>query len=871
MLDDNGNPIVGSPDFTFFLTFASTGNFSGTVLSTSTTATTDNGATDLNASQVVTITVTTGETETVTGTPTLELSNKEVATYTGGSGTDTLTFSYTVQRGDDTPDLLVTGLNLPNGATIENSAGNPLTDVAQDLGLQIDTTPPTVAVSISNTDVNVAHDTGTVTFTFSQAPVDFALTDVTAPDGTLSHLIGSGTTYTATFTAKAGVDDPKATVSVTSGSYHDADGNAGTGGSTAPFTVDTVTPTVTSITTSGAGITVGSGDLDAGKKVLLTVDFSEKVTVSGHPVLKLNDGGVASYVSGSGTSSLKFSYTVAGGQNTADLTVTGLTLLGGATIKDAAGNNALLTGAVTNPVGVLQIDTKAPTIKSVTTSGAGITAGNGDLDAGKVVMLTVDFSEKVTVTGLPVLKLNDGGLARYVSGSGTAALTFAYRVAAGQNTADLTVTGVTLAGGATIKDAAGNNAILSGAITNPPGVLQIHTKAPTIRWIGASGDWSTASDWSTGTVPGPSDKAVIAAPGSYTVTSSADETVYSLNILDKRATLFVTGASNFATTNGVNDGTIIVDSGSSLSISNFSFPPPGSFENSGKLEATNTNNLPTGGSLNFFRATITNTPKGIIEANGANTEVVVGAATTIVGGTLETQGANAVISLGVGGAAILDGTQPHNPVNIEGNVAIVGEHIGRLAGTIYNSGVITMESGIFPYLICDGNVTLEGGGDITMTNPKPYLGLAPSIFGGVLTNVDNTISGTGVIGQINEPGGFGPLVGTFINEARGVIDANDASGPLVIAGVGPDTNAGLVEATKTGTLLIEGVTIDNFLHHAKGTVEAGHNSTVGLEDATITGGFVKALSGSMIEADQGSNTITGAEVKNDGTIGAEGG
>ena len=164
--------------------------------------------------------------------------------------------------------------------------------------------------------------------------------------------------------------------------------------------------------------------------------------------------------------------------------VTGLALAGGATIKDAASNNAVLTGAVTNPVGVLQIDTKAPTIKSVTTSGAGITAGNGDLDAGKVVILTADFSEKVTVTGHPVLKLNDGGLARYVSGSGTTALTFAYTVAAGQDTADLTVTGLTLAGSATIKDAAGNNAVLSGAITNPAGVLQIDTKAPTVRWIG---------------------------------------------------------------------------------------------------------------------------------------------------------------------------------------------------------------------------------------------------------------------------------------------------------------------------------------------------------------------------------------------------
>jgi hypothetical protein len=116
-----------------------------------------------------------------------------------------------------------------------------------------------------------------------------------------------------------------------------------------------------------------------------------------------------------------------------------------------------------------------PTIISITTSGAGITSGNGDLDAGKVVELTVDFSEKVTVSGQPVLKLNDGGLANYIKGSGTTALTFTYTVVAGQNTPDLTVTDLDLTGGATIKNAAGNNAVLSGAVINPAGVLQIDT------------------------------------------------------------------------------------------------------------------------------------------------------------------------------------------------------------------------------------------------------------------------------------------------------------------------------------------------------------------------------------------------------------
>ena len=57
--------------------------------------------------------------------------------------------------------------------------------------------------------------------------------------------------------------------------------------------------------------------------VTLTVNLSEAVTVAGGtPTLTLNDGGTATYTGGSGTSALTFSYTVAAGQNTADLAVT---------------------------------------------------------------------------------------------------------------------------------------------------------------------------------------------------------------------------------------------------------------------------------------------------------------------------------------------------------------------------------------------------------------------------------------------------------------------------------------------------------------------------------------------------------------------
>jgi hypothetical protein len=158
---------------------------------------------------------------------------------------------------------------------------------------------------------------------------------------------------------------------------------------------------------------------------------------------------------------------------------------------------------------------------------------------------------------------------------------------------------------------------------------------------------------------------------------------------------------------------------------------------------------------------------------------------------------------------------------------------------------------------------------VTLTDTLPDINppLTPTdIAGGVLTNIDNTISGTGIIGG----SAYDPTAaGILINGAKGIVDANFATNPLVLTG-GPDTNAGLMEATQTGTLLIENLTIDNFLNHTNGTIEAGQNSTVGLENATIVGGVVKTLPGSIIEAEQGSSTIAGADVKNAGTVGAEG-
>ncbi len=100
----------------------------------------------LGEGKTVTFTVTMNEAVTVNtsgGAPTLSLNDSEVASYTGGSGTNTLSFSYVVQPNDNVNDLEVTGLTVPTGSAIESGGiAAALTNAHEDTGVTINTIPP---------------------------------------------------------------------------------------------------------------------------------------------------------------------------------------------------------------------------------------------------------------------------------------------------------------------------------------------------------------------------------------------------------------------------------------------------------------------------------------------------------------------------------------------------------------------------------------------------------------------------------------------------------------------------------------------------------------------------------------------------------
>jgi len=105
-----------------------------------------------------------------------------------------------------------------------------------------------------------------------------------------------------------------------------------------------------------------------------------------------------------------------------------------------------------------------------------------------------------------------------------------------------------------------------------------------ISWLNdASGDFDTASGWSSDTVPGASDDAILDASGSnaYTVTASTNETVLGVQT-GSNATLVVNGGTftvGDGTDGGVNAGTISVSNGATLSLS-------GTVDNAGSIAFT---------------------------------------------------------------------------------------------------------------------------------------------------------------------------------------------------------------------------------------------------------------------------------------------
>jgi uncharacterized repeat protein (TIGR01451 family) len=123
------------------------------------TASTTDLTGDYGIGQTIPLTLTFGTPVVVTGMPGLALNDGAVASYTGGSGANALTFDYTVAPGDQTPALAATALVLGTG-TIQTAGGyvygTSLTSGTLNNTIQVDGIAPTV------TGISPSTTTGTV-------------------------------------------------------------------------------------------------------------------------------------------------------------------------------------------------------------------------------------------------------------------------------------------------------------------------------------------------------------------------------------------------------------------------------------------------------------------------------------------------------------------------------------------------------------------------------------------------------------------------------------------------------------------------------------------------------------------------------------
>lgn len=240
-----------------------------------------------------------------------------------------------------------------------------------------------------------------------------------------------------------------------------------------------IDPVITSVTTD-------NGNYKIGDMLEINVNYTFPVHVTGTPRLPITVGATtreAIYVSGSGTSQLKFTYNIAAEQDYDGISAGGSIGTVGATITDYFGDaTATVYGAIT--FGSVIVDGISP-LESGRATPMGATKFLGSL-----LLYTVAYSEIVNVTGTPRVQINIGGTLKYADysgGSGTSNLSFTYVVGPTDLDSDgIVETELIQMNGGTITDRVGNPVVTPYKLWNSNNV-SVDGVTPTILTVGLAG------------------------------------------------------------------------------------------------------------------------------------------------------------------------------------------------------------------------------------------------------------------------------------------------------------------------------------------------------------------------------------------------
>ncbi|RYF47647.1 MAG: hypothetical protein EOO38_11740, partial [Cytophagaceae bacterium] len=346
------------------------------------------------AGDLIRLKLTSPEILLVEGAPRIKLQFDQgtaFANYESGSGSQSLLFSHVVESGEE-------AINLDYSSTdaLQLNQGSIKIDDGSDADIRLPTTG--YSGSLSGGDQSLKVDTSAPLPPFS---VGFAYAFSGGSLITVSWGNGSDNNFKTHHLKLCTVDDcatgcqteslfvsSPAGVSSAGGTYYACVKSEDKLGLTSawissidPIIVDTGLPQVLKVTSSAA-----NGHYKAGDVLPITIQFSKIVLVQRASDIKLElaTGQLIPYVSGSGSDSILFNYTVAPGDTAADLNYLNPSSLkiGLGSIKDIVGNPASLNLPVTgSPMSLagqkdLTIDTTSPSAPT------GITIPNGSLNPG---------------------------------------------------------------------------------------------------------------------------------------------------------------------------------------------------------------------------------------------------------------------------------------------------------------------------------------------------------------------------------------------------------------------------------------------------------------------------------------------------------
>ena len=427
--------------------------------------------------------------DTSSGAPRLKIkldpdNGEKWAEYDSGSGTEALTFAYTVAE----PDISSQGIAVlpnslePNGGAIRSTGTQIHSDLRHaelghdpnhrvDWRLPPQGVPQVTRMAITSDagydDTYALEDTIHVEVTFSEAmnvtgaPRLKLKLDPDYGEKWAEYDSGSGTdTLTFAYT----VVEPNVSPRGIAVLQHSLELNGGQIRTAAPGSnvnlkhagldhnpshkVDWRLPPAGVPQVTRLAVTSDPGDDDIyglENTIQVEVTFSEAMNVTGAPRLKIKldpDYGEkwAVYVSGSGTDTLTFAYTVMEPNNSPRgiaVLQHSLKLNGGQIRTTASGENAHLThvGLDHNPSHKVDWRLPPPGVPQITRLA--ITSDPGDDNTYRLddlIHMEVTFSEAVNVTGVPRLTIKMHprwtvvNWPNYSSGSGTDTLTFTYKV-----------------------------------------------------------------------------------------------------------------------------------------------------------------------------------------------------------------------------------------------------------------------------------------------------------------------------------------------------------------------------------------------------------------------------------------------------------